>query len=234
MVSMINVEVRPFENKMCSHAASIVEAVQPGIESRFVLFKTLRLDSCTRITKSERKWRKYTCVIFPLDTCKGCFRMALKSFTKKSLTLWHMADGSNDGELREVKSCGFLVMKSDQSFLLMKHPNRYDLPKGHMEAEETEYQTAIRGNIAGIMILNEVNSEDSSFRTSGGDRNPIIGYRCRSWFPLRRGECQFSTTFFSYTSPCRSTILLTNALAANEWRRRLSFFWRDWSQTQFK
>jgi len=56
-----------------------------------------------------------------------------------------MVEESNDNELREVKSCGFFVMKPDQSFLLMKHPNYYDLPKGHMEVGETEHQTALRG-----------------------------------------------------------------------------------------
>jgi bis(5'-nucleosidyl)-tetraphosphatase len=56
-----------------------------------------------------------------------------------------MADLSNVNELRQVKSCGFFVMKSDQSFLLMKHSDRYDLPKGHMEVGETEHQTALRG-----------------------------------------------------------------------------------------
>ncbi len=36
-------------------------------------------------------------------------------------------------------------MKPDQSFLLMKHRDRYDLPKGHMELGETEQQTGLRG-----------------------------------------------------------------------------------------
>jgi ADP-ribose pyrophosphatase YjhB (NUDIX family) len=56
-----------------------------------------------------------------------------------------MAEYSDPNQMREVKSCGFLVMKPDQSFLLMKHKDRYDLPKGHMEAGETEHQTALRG-----------------------------------------------------------------------------------------
>jgi bis(5'-nucleosidyl)-tetraphosphatase len=56
-----------------------------------------------------------------------------------------MAEHSDTNELREVKSCGFFVMKSDQSFLLMKHKDRYDLPKGHMEIGETEGETALRG-----------------------------------------------------------------------------------------
>lgn len=52
---------------------------------------------------------------------------------------------SNTEPLREVKSCGFFVMKSDNSFLLMKQSDRYDLPKGHMEMGENEEQTALRG-----------------------------------------------------------------------------------------
>lgn len=56
-----------------------------------------------------------------------------------------MAITSNEANLRQVKSCGFFVMKPNQSFLLMKHPKRYDLPKGHMEPGETEQQTALRG-----------------------------------------------------------------------------------------
>ena len=57
----------------------------------------------------------------------------------------YMATHSDTSELREVKSCGFLVVKSNQSFLLMEHANRYDLPKGHMKVGETEQQTALRG-----------------------------------------------------------------------------------------
>lgn len=48
--------------------------------------------------------------------------------------------------MRKVKSCGFLVLRKEPqlSFLLMKHPHRYDLPKGHIEAGETELQCALR------------------------------------------------------------------------------------------
>ena len=56
-----------------------------------------------------------------------------------------MAASSVTNDMPEVKSCGFFVMKSDQSFLLMKLEDRYDLPKGHMEEGESELQTAIRG-----------------------------------------------------------------------------------------
>ena len=48
--------------------------------------------------------------------------------------------------MRQKKSCGVLVMrlKPEMSFLLMQHPNRYDLPKGHIEAGEDEWGCALR------------------------------------------------------------------------------------------
>jgi bis(5'-nucleosidyl)-tetraphosphatase len=45
--------------------------------------------------------------------------------------------------MREVTSCGVLCFDGD-SFLLMRHDKRYDLPKGHMKPGETELQTALR------------------------------------------------------------------------------------------
>ncbi|MEB3830478.1 bis(5'-nucleosyl)-tetraphosphatase [Phormidium sp. CCY1219] len=46
----------------------------------------------------------------------------------------------------DVKSCGVLVMRNEPkfSFLLMQNPNRYDLPKGHIEAGEDELTCALR------------------------------------------------------------------------------------------
>ena len=48
--------------------------------------------------------------------------------------------------MRQVKSCGVIVMrtKPQLSFLLMQHPKRYDLPKGHIEAGEDEWSCALR------------------------------------------------------------------------------------------
>lgn len=48
--------------------------------------------------------------------------------------------------MRQVKSCGVIVMrtKPQLSFLLMQHPHRYDLPKGHMEFGEDERTCALR------------------------------------------------------------------------------------------
>lgn len=48
--------------------------------------------------------------------------------------------------MRQVKSCGVILFREqpNYSFLLMKHPNRLDLPKGHMEAGEDEIGCALR------------------------------------------------------------------------------------------
>ncbi|MEQ9408385.1 MAG: NUDIX domain-containing protein [Fuerstiella sp.] len=48
--------------------------------------------------------------------------------------------------MKEPRSCGFLIVKGDpvQSFLLMKHPTRWDIPKGHVDPGETDMECALR------------------------------------------------------------------------------------------
>lgn len=48
--------------------------------------------------------------------------------------------------MREVRACGVLVMRREpnESFLLLKHARRLDLPKGHVEAGESDLQCAMR------------------------------------------------------------------------------------------
>jgi bis(5'-nucleosidyl)-tetraphosphatase len=48
--------------------------------------------------------------------------------------------------MRSLKSCGVIVFRRqpELSFLLMRHPDRYDLPKGHLEEGETEEACALR------------------------------------------------------------------------------------------
>ncbi|HIF01691.1 MAG TPA: NUDIX domain-containing protein [Planctomycetes bacterium] len=48
--------------------------------------------------------------------------------------------------MKEPRSCGFLIVKGNpiQSFLLMKHANRWDLPKGHVDPGETDIECALR------------------------------------------------------------------------------------------
>ena len=46
----------------------------------------------------------------------------------------------------ELKSCGFLIVRGEpiREFLLMRHADRWDLPKGHVDLGETEMQCALR------------------------------------------------------------------------------------------
>ena len=46
----------------------------------------------------------------------------------------------------QFKACGVLVFRDRpvESFLLMRHPHRLDLPKGHLDPGETELQCALR------------------------------------------------------------------------------------------
>ncbi|MFN9976001.1 MAG: NUDIX domain-containing protein, partial [Phycisphaerae bacterium] len=48
--------------------------------------------------------------------------------------------------MKQPLSCGFLIVKGDpiDSFLLMRHPKRWDLPKGHVDPGETEMECALR------------------------------------------------------------------------------------------
>ena len=48
--------------------------------------------------------------------------------------------------MEKVKSCGFVIYreKPQRSILLMKHPKRWDLPKGHVDEGETNMQCALR------------------------------------------------------------------------------------------
>jgi bis(5'-nucleosidyl)-tetraphosphatase len=46
----------------------------------------------------------------------------------------------------EEKSCGFLIVRGQpiREFLLMRHADRWDLPKGHVDLGETELECALR------------------------------------------------------------------------------------------
>jgi 8-oxo-dGTP pyrophosphatase MutT (NUDIX family) len=53
---------------------------------------------------------------------------------------------SRGGKLKEIRACGVLVLRDDpeRSFLLMKHAHRWDLPKGHLDDDETDEECALR------------------------------------------------------------------------------------------
>jgi bis(5'-nucleosidyl)-tetraphosphatase len=48
--------------------------------------------------------------------------------------------------MSELKACGVLVTRGEpiREFLLMRHPTRWDLPKGHVDPGESETECALR------------------------------------------------------------------------------------------
>src|SRR5262245_18128616 len=72
------------------------------------------------------------------------------------------------------KSCGFLILRGDpvREFLLMRHADRWDLPKGHVDPGETEMQCALRE-------LREETGLDES------DIEPVAGFRFTLEYPVR-------------------------------------------------
>lgn len=71
----------------------------------------------------------------------------------------------------EVRSCGFLVFQTceksnHKQFLLMKHRNRWDLPKGHVDPGETQLECALRELHEETAIQEADITIDSEFRFS--------------------------------------------------------------------
>lgn len=48
--------------------------------------------------------------------------------------------------MSDLKSCGVLIVRGEpvQQFLLMRHADRWDLPKGHVDPGETDRECALR------------------------------------------------------------------------------------------
>jgi len=74
----------------------------------------------------------------------------------------------------EVKSCGFLIVRGEpvREFLLMRHFDRWDLPKGHVDPGETDMQCALR----------ELNEETG---ITAADIETIDGFRFLLQYPVR-------------------------------------------------
>jgi 8-oxo-dGTP pyrophosphatase MutT (NUDIX family) len=74
----------------------------------------------------------------------------------------------------EIKSCGVLVIRGEpiREFLLMRHADRWDLPKGHVDPGETETQCALR----------ELREETG---IAAGDVELVERFRFESHYPVR-------------------------------------------------
>lgn len=68
--------------------------------------------------------------------------------------------------MSEIKSCGVLLLRGDpvESFLLMRHAERWDFPKGHVDPGETEIECALREMEEETGIPRELVQLDTKFR----------------------------------------------------------------------
>ncbi len=68
--------------------------------------------------------------------------------------------------LPQVKSCGVLIVRGSpvREVLLMEHPERLDIPKGHTEEGETELQCALRELVEETGITADDIDLDPAFR----------------------------------------------------------------------
>ncbi len=67
--------------------------------------------------------------------------------------------------MQVARSCGFLIFRRqpDFTFLLMKHADRWDIPKGHVDPGETDEETALRELIEETGIAETDIEVDSEF-----------------------------------------------------------------------
>ncbi|MCA9067513.1 MAG: NUDIX domain-containing protein [Planctomycetaceae bacterium] len=70
--------------------------------------------------------------------------------------------------MRRLKSCGVILFRRhpELAFLLMKHPDRWDLPKGHVDEGETDLECALREMEEETGISRESVKIDPDFRFS--------------------------------------------------------------------
>ncbi len=73
-----------------------------------------------------------------------------------------------------AKSCGVLITRGEpvRDFLLMRHADRWDLPKGHVDPGETEVQCALR----------ELREETG---IASADIELVEGFRFTTHYPVR-------------------------------------------------
>jgi bis(5'-nucleosidyl)-tetraphosphatase len=74
----------------------------------------------------------------------------------------------------DVKSCGFLIVRGEpiREFLMMRHADRWDLPKGHVDPGESELECALR----------ELREETG---INGSDIRIIDGFRFTTHYQVR-------------------------------------------------
>ena len=120
--------------------------------------------------------------------------------------------------MKEPRSCGFLIVKGNpiQSFLLMKHADRWDLPKGHVDPGETDLQCALR----------EL-SEETGIESNDIEIDPDFVFESRYFVKAKRygkGEGEVEKTLLIY----KATLVRDVQLKPTE---HLWFEWFNWEPT---
>lgn len=127
---------------------------------------------------------------------------------------------SDETIMRQLKACGVLVVRGTpiDSFLLMRHVDRWDLPKGHIEPGESETQCALRELLEETGIARQDIRLHPDFRFSTS--YPV-------WPQKYGGEkCQKTTVIFLGTLS-RDVAIQTSEHLGFEW-----FPWRPPHQIQ--
>jgi 8-oxo-dGTP pyrophosphatase MutT (NUDIX family) len=115
--------------------------------------------------------------------------------------------------MRKVKSCGILLMteREPRSFLLMRHVDRWDLPKGHVDRGETDLECALREFEEETGISRESISVDPGFL-----------YRDVYKVPEKRSGKQVEKTLLIY-------LAMVPAECQVELSEHIGYEWRKWA-----
>ncbi len=117
-------------------------------------------------------------------------------------------------DMTPIVSCGFLVFRQEPnySFLLMRHKDRWDLPKGHVDAGESFQHCALR----------EL-SEETGITADEIEIETGFEYRTEYTVKLRRyGDSPRNKTLIIYLA----TLTRPVEILATE---HLGFEWFDWN-----
>ncbi len=106
---------------------------------------------------------------------------------------------------QEIQAAGLAILTEEQPahFLLLKHKDRWDLPKGHLEKGEDIIVAALRETQEETGIPADDLQLDHAFRFE-------LRYAVQS---SKRGQYQKLTTYFLAYLPARRPIVLTEHIA---------------------
>src|SRR5687767_7972278 len=111
--------------------------------------------------------------------------------------------------MTKVKSCGFLIVRGDpiREFLLMRHADRWDLPKGHVDGDESEMECALRELVEETGI-------------TAADIEPIADFRFTSQYQTRArvsGRAEDKTLVIFLARLRRDVVILPTEHGGFQW-----------------